>query len=81
MTAEQLFVGSVAILLGLFAIIAALHNHDWYFRFPKARWIEKRWGRTAARIVYSMLGFALIALGAGIVTEHWWGGITAWWGG
>lgn len=72
MTVEQVFVGTVAILLGSFAVVAAIHNHDWYFRLCKARWIEKRWGRTAVRIAYALTGFVLIALGFGIATEHWW---------
>jgi len=66
MTTEQVFVGSVAILLGLFAVVAAIHNHDWYFRLRKARWIEERWGRTPVRIIYGLLGITLIALGIGI---------------
>jgi len=79
MTVEQVFVGSVAILLGALAVVAAIHNHDWYFRLRKACWIEKRWGRTAVRIVYALLGIALITLGTGIATEHWWGGAMDWW--
>jgi hypothetical protein len=79
MTVEQVFVGTVAILLGLLAVIAAIHNHDWYFRLRKARWIEQRWGRTPVRIIYAVLGIALIAMGAGIAMEHWRGGIMEWW--
>ncbi len=67
MTADQLFVGAVAFILGLLALIAAIHNRDWYFRLPKARWIEERWGRNAVRVVYGLLGIALIALGVVIV--------------
>ncbi len=63
MTVEQLFVGAVAFVLGLLALIAAIHNRDWYFRLPKARWIQDRWGRGTARFVYALLGTALIALG------------------
>lgn len=68
MTAEQLFVGAVAFILGLLALIAAIHNRDWYFRLPKARWIEDRWGRSTVRVVYALLGIALIALGLVIVS-------------
>lgn len=67
MTADQLFVGAVAFGLGLLALIAAIHNRDWYFRLPKARWIEERWGRSTVRVVYGLLGAALIALGVVIV--------------
>ena len=67
MTADQLFVGAVAFILGLLALTAAIHNRDWYFRLPKARWIENRWGRSTARIVYALLGVGLITLGLLIV--------------
>jgi hypothetical protein len=67
MSVDQLFVGAVALILGLLALTAAIHNRDWYFRLPKARWIENRWGRSTARVVYALLGAGLIALGIAIV--------------
>ncbi len=67
MTADQLFVGAIAFILGLLALIAAIHNRDWYFRLPKARWIQERWGRGTVRAVYALLGIALIALAIVIV--------------
>ena len=70
MTVDQLFVGAVAFILGLLALTAAIHNRDWYFRLPKARWIENRWGRSTARVVYVLLGAGLIALGIAIVLGH-----------
>ncbi len=63
MKTEHLFVGGVAILLGALALLAAVHNRDWYYQLPKTRWIEKRWGRRAARIFYAVVGVALLALG------------------
>lgn len=53
--------------LGLLALIAAIHNRDCYFRLPKARWIQDRWGRGTARVVYALLGIGLITLGIVIV--------------
>jgi len=67
MPADQLFVGAIAFILGALALTAAIHNRDWYFRLPKARWIEDRWGRGAVRIAYALLGIALIALSIVIV--------------
>jgi hypothetical protein len=61
---EHLFVGGVAIVLGTIALVAAIHDHDWYYQLPKTRWIEKRWGRRGARMFYATLGAVLLALGA-----------------
>ena len=37
MSAERLFMITVAAVLGLSALVAAIHNHDVYYRLPKAR--------------------------------------------
>jgi hypothetical protein len=63
MNLEHFFVGGVAVLLGGLALLAAIHNRDWYYQLPKTRWIENRWGRRGARIFYAILGVALLALG------------------
>jgi hypothetical protein len=63
MIGEQVFVGGVAGILGLLALWAAIQNHDWFYELPKIRWIEERWGRARARMVYAMLGIALLAAG------------------
>jgi len=70
MTADQVFVAAVAFILGILSLTAAIHNRDWYFRLPKARWIEERWGRTAVRAAYFILGAFLIALGVVIVLGY-----------
>jgi hypothetical protein len=63
MVGEHYFVGGVAILLGLLALVAAVHNHPRYYVLPKIRWIEQRWGRRAARGFYAVLGTALLGWG------------------
>ena len=67
MQTEHIFVGGVSIILGSLALLAAIHNRDWYYQLPKTRWIEKRWGRTAARLFYAILGLVLLALGVCVV--------------
>ena len=62
----DLFVGSVAILLGITGVAAALFNSDASFQIAKARWIERRGGRRAARSVYAIVGLLLIVLGIAI---------------
>lgn len=60
---EQVFVSSVAILLGSLGLLVAIVNADWCFQLPKARWVEVRWGRRGARLAYAALGVVLILLG------------------
>ena len=69
MSAERLFMITVAAVLGLSALVAAIHNHDVYYRLPKARLIEDRWGRTGARLAYVVLGLVFLALGATIAWQ------------
>jgi hypothetical protein len=66
MSAEEFFVGAVAIGLGCFAVFGAITNSDWYFQLRKAAYIERKAGRGAARLIYGALGTALIALGVAI---------------
>lgn len=69
MSIEQAFVGAVAIILGVLCAAAGLFQFSWFFRLPKARWAEARWGRRATRIGFGLLGLALILLGWYIVTD------------
>ncbi len=56
------------ILLGLFSVIAAIGNIEWYFQTDGARFFVRYLGRKGARIFYFLLGLALIACGvAGFV--------------
>ena len=59
---EAWFVGGVAFTLGLLALVAAIHNRDWYYQLPKIQWVEERFGRPAARCIYAVLGAMLIVL-------------------
>lgn len=56
----------VALGLGLWALVAALHNREFYYRLPKARLIEELGGRNAARVAYLILGLTFIGLGLAI---------------
>lgn len=66
MKPEDLFVGGLAILLGIAGIAAALVNSDASFRIAKAQWIERWGGRGAARAVYAVVGLLLVVLGIAI---------------
>ncbi len=66
MNPEQLFVGSTAVILGLVALVAGATNREFFFRFAKIRWVERRGGRGAARATYAVIGVTLISLGIAI---------------
>ena len=66
MAMQDVFVGAVAICIGLFALLSAIFNWDWSYRLWKARWAEARFGRRGARVFYVILGLAMIALGVAI---------------
>lgn len=51
------------IVLGLFSVVAALFNIEWYFQTGGASVFVRRWGRKGARIFYALLGAALIGCG------------------
>ncbi len=66
MSLERWFMMTVAMGLGLLAVVAAIHNHEIYYRLPKARLIEELGGRNAVRIAYVILGLTFIGLGVAI---------------
>lgn len=57
------FILAVFIALGLFSLIAALFNIDWYFKTAGAAMFVHKLGRGGARVFYALLGLALIACG------------------
>lgn len=57
------FILAVFIALGLFSLIAALFNLDWYFKTAGAAMFVHKLGRGGARVFYALLGLALIACG------------------
>jgi small neutral amino acid transporter SnatA (MarC family) len=63
MTPSEYIILILFILLGLFSIIAAIGNMDWYFQTEGARFFVRYFGRTGARVFYVLLGLALIACG------------------
>ncbi|MDL2277366.1 immunity 17 family protein [Parabacteroides sp. OttesenSCG-928-G07] len=69
MTLAEYFILSIFIFLGLFSLVAALFNFEWYFKTNNAMTIINWLGRTGARVFYGLLGLALIICGiAGFVS-------------
>jgi hypothetical protein len=66
MAIQDVFVGTVSVGVGLSALLSAVFNWDWSYRFWMARWVESRFGRRGARIFYTILGALMVALGVAI---------------
>lgn len=69
---EDVFVGMVSVALGLFLVVVAARNADWYYQVRTARFLEARLGRAGARWVHGTLGCVLITLGVAIALGWRW---------
>lgn len=68
MEPSEYFILVLFIALGLFSIVAAAFNFDWYFETSGATTFVKWLGRTGARVFYVFLGAGLVACGvAGVL--------------
>lgn len=67
------WVGLFLIAGGLFSVVGALLDWDWFMNHYKARFLVKIMGRMGARIFYMVLGSALIVFGvlvtAGVIED------------
>ena len=68
MNVPDLFVGGVAITLGVIVMVGGGGNSSWWFELRKARWLESRLGRTGARVLFAFCGAMLILLGLAIAS-------------
>ena len=59
----MVIMGLVSAAIGLFSLMGAIKNWDWYFNNYKARGLVAIFGRNGARIFYGILGVIFIALG------------------
>lgn len=57
---------------GLFALVTAVCDWDWFMNHPKARFMARLLGRNGTRIFYGLLGGGMIAVGVlglvGVIT-------------
>lgn len=58
--------GIFFVLAGLFAILGAIKNWDFFMNNRKAYIWVKLFGRNGARIFYGILGFVIAIIGLGI---------------
>ena len=56
--------GLILVGTGLFSIVGAVLNKDWFMNNRKARPLVRLLSRNGARVFYIMLGVALVVLGA-----------------
>ena len=63
---EELFVGSVAVALGLMALGVAIFQWQAGYQLRTLQRIDRRWGRNVTRAVLALIGLGLIALGVAI---------------
>jgi hypothetical protein len=50
----------ILVAVGLFCLAGALFNWNWFYRLDWSRFLDRALGRTAARIIYALLGAAII---------------------
>ena len=55
-------VAILALTAGIFSIVAALRNWDWFFENWRATLFVRLFGRDGARVLYVILGIGLIIL-------------------
>jgi hypothetical protein len=53
----------IAVLSGIFVLIAVISDWNWFFEHPKARFFVNAFGRNGARLFYGVLGCALLLIG------------------
>lgn len=63
MAPSEYFILVLFIALGIFALVSAIGNFDWYFQTDGARIFVRHLGRNGARVFYFVLGLALVACG------------------
>lgn len=63
--------GWVVAAVGVFAILGAVMDWEWFMTHRRARVLVRLFGRNGARVFYGLLGTALVVLGglfaAGVV--------------
>ena len=63
MTPSEYFIFALFIGLGIFSMVAAVLNLEWYFQTSAAQTFVRWLGRTGARLFYVLLGVGLILCG------------------
>lgn len=51
-------------IAGLISALASIFNWDWFFTAQNAQYAVKRFGRQKSRLIYGLLGLALMMMAA-----------------
>ena len=63
MTPSEYFIFALFIGLGVFSVVAAVLDLEWYFQTSAAQTFVRWLGRNGARLFYVLLGIGLISCG------------------
>ena len=67
---SDMFVGVLAICIGLAGLYFSLSNHAGFYALHKIQWLETRFGRPTARWICVALALLLMALGGAIAMGY-----------
>ncbi|MBI4872980.1 MAG: immunity 17 family protein [Candidatus Riflebacteria bacterium] len=54
---------------GLFPVVAAIRDWNWFFEHEKARFFVRFLGRKGARMFYALLGLAISGIGVANILD------------
>jgi hypothetical protein len=60
---EAKMVNLIVIVIGIFVVVMAVANQDWFFERSRARFTVQFFGRQGARIVYGITGVVIVLMG------------------
>lgn len=60
----SIFICVVFFVAGMLSILASLFNWHWFFESSNARMLTGKMSRRAARLLYAVLGIAILYMGS-----------------
>lgn len=57
------FIQCIFVIGGLIAFLSAIFNWNWFFTAQNTQFIVKNTGRRKARLIYAVIGLAMICTG------------------
>jgi uncharacterized membrane protein YuzA (DUF378 family) len=67
MVIATIFICILFFVAGMLSLLAAIFNWDWFFNSSNAKLLTGTFSRTIARIVYAVIGIAVLGMDAVIV--------------
>jgi hypothetical protein len=63
MTDVSIFTGILFTAIGVFSLVSALCDWNWFFQSHNASFFVRTFGRRGARVFYALLGAGIIVVG------------------